>query len=518
MTLPYARGGTARRILLAWVTSCAIACLGAVAGPAAGDSDKPLVLEKSGAQRRLPGRMLGGSAEALIEHLLDNPRKVAALKEMSPAFVRFPGGSQSNYYNWRTGLLEFHITPQSSAYMRFWGDVAPKINDAFPGGVSIQDYTKFSKEVGAEVVLVPNLETSSVAEQVEWFCRMKADGIVPRWIELGNEFWIAMGFDPDVTKRWPDEPTSMQIMKEYAEALRPFLPPGARVAVQGAASEFWFRPGPVRGAWGRLRQWDEDLAPAPWFDAVTLHLYPRIGQIMGSPDAIRGWRRADEASRLFKALMAHCDQGAERAIEDARRRLPGKEIWITEWNTRGADYRETDEPLDAMHVHLVARMTFVFLRRQEVTMSLFFTLNFTRSSVTCSFRPDGKGGYQPRPQIIALRWFNEAASGGPTYQRLVEAGASRVPGGGAIDEGYLEVEAGLFRAAGRTTLIVQNCSPVARTLRLPESVPENAPSSIEILGAPDLCATEPIAPAIQPPEAGGKVRIPPYSITRVIWK
>ena len=74
-----------------------------------------------------------------------------------------------------------------------------------------------------------------------WFRQMKAAGIVPRCIELGNEFWIALGFDPDSLKRWPDESTSMRIMKQYCDALRPYFPSDARVAVQSAASAFWLR-------------------------------------------------------------------------------------------------------------------------------------------------------------------------------------------------------------------------------------------------------------------------------------
>lgn len=218
---------------------------------AADDAAKPLVMEKSGPERQLPERLLGALAEALIEHLIDDPHKVAALKEMDLAFVRFPGGSQANYYNWRTGLLDMPVTPRSSPYMRFWAEIVPKIRTAFPQGVKIAEYTKFAKEVGAEVVLVPNLETSSIAEQVEWFRQMKAKGIVPRYIELGNEFWVAMGFDPDVLERWPDEPASLRIMKQYCDALRPYFPPGARVAVQARPVPSGFmaiRPVPAGGA------------------------------------------------------------------------------------------------------------------------------------------------------------------------------------------------------------------------------------------------------------------------------
>jgi hypothetical protein len=503
------------------VAGLVIACCSAPAWtdtPAA-ETARPLLLEKAGEKRKLPQRLLGGSAEALIEHMIDDPSKVAALKDMAPAFVRFPGGSQANYYNWRTGLLDIEATDRSSEYTRFWVRVASKIRAAFPQGVSIQEYAKFNQEIGAEVVLVPNLETSSVAEQVAWFRRMKEEGIVPRWIELGNEFWIAMGFDPDVMKRWPDEPTSIQIMKRYADALRPFLPPGARVAVQSAGSAFSRRSHPVHPAGKRLQQWDEDLKPEPWFDAVTLHLYPRVDEIMGEPDSAKGFRQPEQSMRMFKALMARCDQGVDRVVDDTRRRLPGKEIWITEWNPRGGDYKTPDEPSPGMLAQLVSRMTFAFLRHQEVTMSLYFTFNFNRGSAHCVFYQEGQGRFAPVPLAVALSWFHQAANGGATYQRFIEAGGRAVPGGGVREESYLEVEAGLFSTSGRVTLIVQNCSPETRVLQIPRdlSLSTKAPSLVETLAAPDLTSTKMASPVKGALESGGHVQIPPYSLTRIVW-
>ena len=398
--------------------------------------------------------------------------------------------------------------------------IAPKIRTGFPQGVKIAEYTKFAREVGAKIVLVPNLETSSIAEQVAWFRQMQAAGIVPRYIELGNEFWIAMGFDPDVLERWPDEPTSMRIMKQYCDALRPYFAPGTRVAVQSAASAFWLRGNPVRPAGRHLRQWDVDLNPAGWFDAVTIHPYPRMDTIMGERGAAQGWHHPDEATRLFRALLAHCDQGTDTVVEDVRQRLPGKEIWVTEWNTRGADYQTKDEPTPAMHVQLVSRMTFALLRHREVTMSLFFTLNFLRHGPAGgAFQSDEQGGYRPMPHVLALRWFHEAANGGATYQRLLEPKAHRIQGGGALDESYFAVEAGIFRKSKAVTLIVQNCSDENRVLRMPKSVPSKTPSRIETLGTPDLTATSAnITPTDQAVEAGGAIHIPAYSITRIAWR
>ena len=91
---------------------------------------------------------------------------------------------------------------------------------------------------------------------------------------------------------------------------------------------------------------------------MTIHPYPRMDTIMGQRGAAQGWHRPDEAMKLFRALLAHCDQGTDRVIDNVRQRLPDKDIWVTEWNTRGADYQSKDEPTPAMHVQLVSRMTF----------------------------------------------------------------------------------------------------------------------------------------------------------------
>jgi len=145
-------------------------------------------------------------------------------------------------------------------------------------------------------------------------------------------------------------------------------------------------------------------------------------------------------------------------------------------------------------------------------------MNFTRNGLTGAFLADGHGGFQPKPHVLALRWLHEAANGGATYQRFVEAGGRRVPGGGALAESYLEVEAALFRLPGRATLVIQNCSPEARAFTLPESIHSGAPACVETLAAPDLTASGPLAPAARPADAGGELNLPPYSLTRVIWK
>jgi hypothetical protein len=163
-----------------------------VGANAAADA-KVLTLKPVGQRRLLQGPILGGSTSAFFERLLDNPAKIAVLNQMAIGLDRFPGGSDANFYNWRTGLIEIQQYPNSTPYVRFWAKAAAKIAKGKPDGITMEQYAAFSQQIGAQVIFVPNLESSSIAEQVKWLKHLAGKGLVPQRIELGNEFWVAMG-------------------------------------------------------------------------------------------------------------------------------------------------------------------------------------------------------------------------------------------------------------------------------------------------------------------------------------
>lgn len=104
--------------------------------------------------------------------------------------------------------MNFDPQPDSSAYLKIWAAAAGKIAQAFPNGIKLERYAPVARQMGADVMLVPNLETSTVAEQVAWFKQLAAEQILPSTIELGNEFYIAMAGDLASLGRWPDFQTA----------------------------------------------------------------------------------------------------------------------------------------------------------------------------------------------------------------------------------------------------------------------------------------------------------------------
>lgn len=481
---------------------------------------RPLTLSSVGEPRQLPDRILGASASAFWEHLLGDPAKIAALKSLHLAYTRFPGGSYANYYDWKTGLFSLEPRQDASPYYRMFERLSRMVARNFPAGIKFERYKKFSDSIGAEVVLVPNLETASVENQKQWFQHLASEGMVPNKIEMGNEFWIAMGLDRQVMRRWPDEPAAMREMRRYLDAFRPYLPKDAKIAVQAAAAPSFGEPfmrGPLMR---RLRAWDDALKPESWFDAVTVHLYPRLNEALGERGATNEAITPEIAQRNLRVLMARVDEGTDRILQDIGKRVPGKEIWVTEWSPRGAQPTVMNDRANpatpAIMLQLMTRMTLAFLRNKMVTMALFYAIFLTPQGHYQGFVQEG-GSYQPVPATVALRWLNDAANGGVTFQRYLEPGAERIPGGGVRHENYEPVAGALFRGRGQATFILQNASSEARTWKIPADLNRGMPSRIEQIAMADLSDATPRPARVETVQPSTNIAAPPFSVTRILW-
>jgi hypothetical protein len=157
------------------------------------------------------------------------------------------------------------------------------------------------------------------------------------------------------------------------------------------------------------------------------------------------------------------------------------------------------------------------LRIPQVTMSLFFMFNFTTRPVFAVFATMPDGNFVPLPPAVPVIWFAQAANGGVEYQRYLEAGAERTPGGGRLDESYAAIEGALFKGDTATTLLIQNASASPRALQLPADRRGHAPSKIETLAMPDLTDQTRGAAQIATLPAVPSVELPAGSLTRLIW-
>jgi hypothetical protein len=480
-----------------------------------------LHIRRTGSSYRLDRNVLGLNCPVPWDVPHEDPLLVEPLRELAPALLRFPGGTVANYFNWRTGQLEVEEAPNESVYRSYIRSRVPDSLARHPNGAHMKDFAELAGAVGAEVVLVANLETSTVEDQAEWLESMKREGVLPTQVELGNEFYHAMLDDPTCRARFPDYETTSELSRQYAEAFRRVLEPSAKLSIQASPSRFHFTSPHATSAGhyeaARIWHWDDGLRPESWFDAVTVHPYPSMDGVAG-PGARA--RFPDDPEPVFAALMARVDDGLRRCLDFLVGKVPGKEIWISEWGMGEFGHILRGEERPAMTnawVHALARYLLTALSYPPVRWMAIHAL-YGNGNQWAPLRRLPEGGYGPWGVFQLLRLFHGSVNGGAAYSGVTLDGTSRHPGNGTIpEETYADVAAGLFERGGETHLLVQNATPISAVLDV-GSLDIGAPARIDAIVTPDLTDLA----AVTPPETrhhdgGLRIELPPYSLQRMVW-
>jgi hypothetical protein len=148
--------GLSRRAALAGA-GAAVALAGAAAA-----QTRRVRLRADGGERALPNRWLGYNTPANYDIPVEDAAFRAAVKALQPHLLRFPGGTVANYYQPQTGQLDFGDFPNGSVYRKFLQqNAAPTARRLHPKGVTVEQYIDWCREMDAELLVLPNLETSS---------------------------------------------------------------------------------------------------------------------------------------------------------------------------------------------------------------------------------------------------------------------------------------------------------------------------------------------------------------------
>lgn len=224
--------------------------------------------------------------------VFDNGGVWNAVEAAKMPMMRFPGGTRSNYYDWRTGRI------------RDTGGVEPGLEkgDAVP----MDEFMSRARRAGIQVSYVVNI--TDPPESIQALARRwKETGAPVRWVELGNEHYL-----PDYIQRIGGPAGYLDKARRALAALRA----GGYAGPAGLVVAPEIDVGQVDGPDQESRAWNRVLAKADTsgFDAVVVHVYPSLKRV-GFQDAY---------SRSPSALTAE--------VGNLRRMFPRKQVWLTEWN------------------------------------------------------------------------------------------------------------------------------------------------------------------------------------------
>jgi alpha-L-arabinofuranosidase len=259
------------------------------------------------------GRLWLDQASLMPADAVDGVRKdvFQKIKELRPAFIRWPGGNVAQDYHWGWGIGPRDERP-------FW--INPSWDDELePSDLGTDEYVRLCRNLGAEPTLVVNVEgRGATAEEAaawveyangspssNWGARRAGLGNpapfgVRRW-EIGNEIW------GDWVRGHSDAETYASNYLRYAAAMKAVDPSIELIAVGDNDME-WNRSVLERAG--------------AQIDYLAIHHYYGLQEMDGDP------------SNLM-ARPLHYERFYQQVGQRLREAVPGRDIKlvINEWNT-----------------------------------------------------------------------------------------------------------------------------------------------------------------------------------------
>lgn len=379
----------------------------------------------------------------------------AALTELQPRAMRFPGGTTANNYLWQEDSYAEQPDDRTK-----WAARQLSWFRSTRRAVGMEAFADVCRERGIAPVYVLNVFAETPESVRELAARWREIGLSPAAIELGNEpYW-----DPrSLMNVWP----YLERARPLAKTLREIVP-GAKIGVC---------VGSVDPSQAYERNWNAKVAAdQSWYDAVIYHEY-----YGGQGIAVEKGRAVPLAEIL----------DPEGYVAEPVRRLaetfPGKPIWLTEWNigSKGLE-RWKDTGAESL---FIARITADIAAAEPITLSGFHQI-FGGAFGAYDFATGGV--LERKGSSHVLRLLGAALRGGETI-----AAANRTGGVAAFRIG----------AGSGSRLCIVNAGSDAITLS--DSLTEGLRHQATLSCPPEGSM---LSAAIDRSEIAGPATVPGYSV------
>jgi hypothetical protein len=387
---------------------------------------------------------------------------------LQPSTLRWPGGTEADFYNWHTGL-----------------DTEKPYRAPF----TLQELAAACRASGAVPIFDLNVLTpanrANPADQVAMLEEAQRLGLPVRYVEVGNELY-ANG--PGFAQAYPDGSAYARTVSIYVQALHRAFP-GVKVAADAVA----IPQDPRQEAWDKELLEGATGAGAP--DAYVLHFYPGL-----------------YLKHLSAGKLAELFANAESSVAELRKiasGLGGKPVWLTEYNFRGpySVFRKKGVgPAELTPAHELYLAAFAAMLPRLRQLQLVDNWTAFADGFYGAWVGPQSPGLAPGGQAVEM--VDTAARGALASAPVLAPGAPALPGGmpGVVGQRF----AG---PSGRQTALVVNLTAERANLATTAWLKPGTPY--------EQVATNPLAAQAK---AGTPARgvvgtaglsLPPYSVTLV---
>lgn len=294
--------------------------------------NKPISVEiNANTKKNISNYLFGFNTQLMRGPSWTDNQFLNSVKGLHPQNIRFPGGTNANYWNWKNGWIKTDIPIRKE-----WQTLP-----AIP--YKLSDLKVAYDATHATPVFVLNLLTSTLPEQLEMLHSAQQLGIPVELIELGNEFYLE---DKDNKSVFATAESYAEIANQYITALKRDFPQ-VKIAVVGNS----LRDGQLNNSNLSVRflKWNEVIYDkVKGADAISFHVYGGSGLdlILTNEKKIKHMQRSDYTDAEKKVYQQAFDDpnsvsktlGAPYARtnmadkNDIAHVPAGWKVWITEYN------------------------------------------------------------------------------------------------------------------------------------------------------------------------------------------
>ena len=471
--------------------------------------------------RPLSPEFFGFNVNATRGPALSDPRLLAVLKDLRPSLLRYPGGQVSNYWEWRRGWFVDDREALLDARQGY------RIIPVLPA--KLENLKQATEVAGARPVWSLNMLTSGLEEQLEMLRSARVLGLDVKYVELGNEFYLA---SPSLyVKKFPTAKDYALESSRWIAALKKEFP-GVRVAVVGGS----YRP-PGRRSEDETRRrnsWSSEvIRNVQGADALTIHIY--VGSALAvqedagagaDPEAGGRGMTGSDAQRRAQAAALQAPGGVSRFLsgpfrimrterEHNLKQLPAEmKCWVTEYNLFdrvGAVHTTWAHGLHS------ALMTCLLLDEPQVELACFHQLVGSVAFCAMFAGREVEEGKQPATGTLAasgaaLRFISNALRGMNSARRLVFEPCPQVSAPNR--ETYPALLGWLVTDGRASQAVILNLSEREFTINPRRILPGGVFQQLH--AAPTQKVFSPQDVSQQEGALADTLTLPPYSLTRLL--
>lgn len=302
-----------------------------------------------------------------------NQQFIDSVAVLNAGIIRYPGGTNSNYWDWQAGWWFPSFAPPYP-----WGPLTVRPEE-FQNGLNASN---------AEGLFVLNYRNSTLSYQMAGLRHVDSLGMNIGYIEIGNEHNLNQG--PDPNQYVPPSIYGLDC-KIWCDSIKNQFP-NAKICLVG-------------GVPPTVLQWhDSILYFNPNMDAFSFHVYPSAN------DADLVFNVTRSLADPFNTLPTRFTQAKFNLLPDSI------DVWVTEyalWETQFAS-----QPVIAntwTHSLFTTAMNHVFLENKKITM----LINHSLGSIQKFWQAVDSMDYHITANGVAMRLLLDVAKTSDTAQRII---------------------------------------------------------------------------------------------------